>query len=294
MESISLTSCALCGETEAIRKSHIIPKFIYRYFKDTSTGRLRRIDNPNITHQDGQKENMLCGNCEGKVNKFETIFANALFYPYKKEGIKQFTYDKWLSYFITSVSWRILYLDIIGFVREGLIGLEAINNLTKSEKIMREYLLGNRDSLDYIENHIFFIEDLDSVPEEIVKLQPHVSIHRSIGGYTVVNVRENTYFTMTNLMGIFLITFYNQGEYESWEGTKITNGIGTIEARDQHVTSIFGQEITAMIKAIDITKGQLSENQSEAIINRLRKAGEKIMDYEVFEEKKKDLKLEKR
>lgn len=44
------------------------------------------------------------------------------------------------------------------------------------------------------------------MPDELKKMQPHVSIHRSICGYSVADEKSRTYFTMTNMMGIFLFT----------------------------------------------------------------------------------------
>ncbi len=59
---------------------------------------------------------MLCGNCEDLFSEKETWFANKVFHPYLKKEKTIFEYDKNLAYFITSVNWRSLYLDILDFV----------------------------------------------------------------------------------------------------------------------------------------------------------------------------------
>ena len=39
--------CALCGEDKELQLSHIIPKFIGKYLKNTSIGNIRSHENPN-------------------------------------------------------------------------------------------------------------------------------------------------------------------------------------------------------------------------------------------------------
>ncbi len=65
-------------------------------------------------------------------------------------------YDENLAYFITSVNWRSLYLDILDFVENSVVGIDALECLIESEKIMNEFLRGKRNDLGKIENHIFF------------------------------------------------------------------------------------------------------------------------------------------
>lgn len=38
----------LCGETKPLRNSHIIPKFVFDWIKETGTGALRSGQNMNI------------------------------------------------------------------------------------------------------------------------------------------------------------------------------------------------------------------------------------------------------
>ena len=121
MEPLNLKECALCHNNSALELSHIIPKFVVRYLKNTSVGKLRSADNPNATIQDGEKHYLLCGECEDRFSECEKKFADNIFHPYFKQHQRSFTYDKWLHYFITSVSWRHLYLDLLRFLYKGII-----------------------------------------------------------------------------------------------------------------------------------------------------------------------------
>lgn len=288
---LSLTECALCHSKDQLELSHIIPKFVVRYFKETSAGSMRCMENPNITVQDGEKHYLLCGKCEDLFSTYEKQFADIIFHPYFKDNQRSFNYDTWLHYFITSVSWRHLYLDLLDFVENHIVGLDALECLIKCEQIMRDYLLGKRTDIEKIEHHIFFYEEIDSIPDELKSMRPHASIHRSIGGYTAANEETKTYFTVTNMMGIFLFTLYSKGDEELWENTQVLNGNGIIEAKDQHIKSVCGQEIISMIKSAEETMEKLSEKQQQKINERFQKAIKTNKSFPILEDFKKDYNL---
>ena len=69
MKQLTLSACALCHDKSELELSHIIPKFVLRYLKETSAGLLRSAENPNAVVQDGEKHYMLCGKCEDLFRK---------------------------------------------------------------------------------------------------------------------------------------------------------------------------------------------------------------------------------
>ncbi|MDR0777005.1 MAG: hypothetical protein LBE81_10280 [Azonexus sp.] len=73
--------CALCNqENIVLKESHSIPKFVYQWVKGTSaTPYLRSSDNVNVREQDGPKEYLLCGACEGNLSVMETELAEGVF-----------------------------------------------------------------------------------------------------------------------------------------------------------------------------------------------------------------------
>ena len=150
---------------------------------------------------------------------------------------------------------------------------------------MREYLLGKRAEIETIENHIFFFEDIATLSKELRDKQPHVSIHRSVCGYSAANEQPKTYFSFTNMMGIFIFTLYNKGKDEMWENTQIYNSRGNIEAKNQHIQSVCGQEIEQIITELEKNKEQLTEKQQEKITGRVKEAGKAIRDYPIFNSK---------
>jgi hypothetical protein len=80
-EAIEIGTCALCDvENVLLMESHSIPKFVYKWIKDTArTSYLRSNDDVNVRHQDGPKEYLLCGICEGNLALIEKDLAENLF-----------------------------------------------------------------------------------------------------------------------------------------------------------------------------------------------------------------------
>ncbi len=104
-----IQQCRLCDKEKSLEISHIVPKFIFRHLKKTSpTGYIRATENPNRPVQDGIKLPFLCGDCEDIFSKWETLFANKVFYPYQNDEAQEFKYEEWLTKYLASVSFRVL------------------------------------------------------------------------------------------------------------------------------------------------------------------------------------------
>lgn len=96
-----------------MRFDETYPKFAVKYLKSTSNnGRLRGYDNVNILKQDGLKKYLLSRDSEQRFSVAETWFANNIFHPVTKDGLKHFSYDDHLYYFIVSCLWRALKVEI--------------------------------------------------------------------------------------------------------------------------------------------------------------------------------------
>ncbi|MDQ0175953.1 hypothetical protein [Bacillus chungangensis] len=278
--------CALCGAETNLELSHIVPKMVMRTLKKTAAGNIRNSENPNIPAQDSEKHYMLCGSCEDLFSEKETYFANTLFHPYIKKEKTKFDYDSKLFYFLTSLSWRSLYLDLIDFVENHVVGIDALEHLISCEKIMKDYLLNSRNDIEAIEHHIFFFDEIREITgnTEMAELRPHVTFHRGIISYTFCFEDDGTYGTITNMMGIILITLYKKGSREKWERTQILNGIGSIEAKDQLITSVVGNEFMNILKTTQSASNSISEKQMGKIVENLKNKADKIKVYPVFQD----------
>lgn len=286
--------CALCRENKKLELSHIVPKFVIRYLKNTSIGAIRNMENPNITVQDGEKHYLLCGDCEDLFSEYETKFANKFFYPYMKNNVKEFHYDSDTYYFLTSVSWRSLYLDILDFVEHAIeldIDTETLDCLIAREQEMRNYLLKKQPSVSGIEHHIYFFEDFKNISNELIDTRPHTTFHRSITSYTFFNKGLKTHATITNMMGIISVTLYSKGEQEEWRNTEIVNGEGIIGAENQLIKSICRSELEEILRKVKKSATEISDKQKDVINNRVKSKLDDFKQSKVFEDLKKDFNL---
>lgn len=282
MENIG--TCALCkNENSKLELSHIIPKFVFkRIIKKSVTGFMRNPFNPNERLQDGDKQYLLCGECEDLFNGSETLFANKVFHLYKAGKLKEFQYGKWLNFFISSVNWRNLYLDILGFEKDKSISKEKLDILLENEKILRDYLLGKREDISDIENHIFFFDDIKSTSNnKIADDEPHSFFRHSSFGYTVICNDYNGYYVISNISGILICTILKRATIEEWENTYVEIDSGSFKVQNQKIKSPVMGDIMEHMHESRVAQEKISTEQSERIINAIKKDPKKFIDSEM-------------
>lgn len=284
--------CALCCQTRDLQLSHIIPHFVGRKLINTSPGNIRASNEPNRIMQDIFKEYMLCSECEERFSAKETWFANHIFNPYIDRKEKVFSYDERLTYFIVSVSWRTLYGDLEKFAQDPFFDKECLLTLFRAEQIMRDYLWGKRNELEGIQNHIFFLDRVQFAHGLDASMNPNIVMHRTISSYSVCDGK--TLFTVSNLMGILLITFYAMDSNEVWVNTKVELGNGILKAENQHMESVVGNEIQYWMEEGAAAQLKLSEKQRKKIEEKIRALGDDILNYPIIQDLLDDLELEEK
>lgn len=294
-----LRKCALCDEETKLELSHIVPKMAIKALKKTAIGNIRNVENPNMVVQDSEKHYMLCSQCEDLFSECETYFARSIFHPYLNKKKTEFEYNDKLFYFITSVSWRSLYLDLLDFVENNVVGIDALECLINAERIMKDYLLHKRDDIGEIENHIFFFEDVVEANgmangRHVADLHPNATYHRGIFSYTVCEEKAKTYVTITNMLGVVLLTFYHMGTEEKWENTLILNGTGKVVANEQKIQSVVANEFIHVLKTTEEAFNSISQVQKEKIVERFKKVEMDIEEAAIYQEWKKDAEIMKR
>lgn len=237
---------------------------------------------PNKVSQDIEKHYMLCRNCENLFSSKEKWFANNIFNPWQNCKQEKFSYDKDLTYFIISLSWRSLYLDLQEYSCDSTFNKEILMIMLRAENIMRDYLLGKRLDISDIQNHIFFFDRIKTASDFTTNKNPSVSIHRSITSYSAYNGK--TVFTISNLMGILIVSFYSMDSSEEWINTQIINDVGTITAKNQSIKSVVGKEIEYWMKLAENAKNNLSDNQKNKILEKMTTLGDNIKYYPIYQD----------
>ena len=144
--------CKLCRDNTTLKESHIIPKSIYKWLKDTSaTGYMRNLTNPNVRTQDGIKMYLLCENCEQRFSVYEKWFKEKVFLPLneRETGVCNpliFDYDDKLFYFINSVWWRTIHFFANG---KELQNSKYCDLIRDCEKELRDFLLSYKYPINF-------------------------------------------------------------------------------------------------------------------------------------------------
>ncbi len=149
--------CRLCGSGASLKKSHIIPKFVGRWMKESSpTPYFRFGGDPDRRLQDLFTIELLCNDCENRFSAWETKFADKIFHP-KDIGQTVFSYGPWLLRFAASLAWRAIH-----FLRSQ--GIEESRDLTSMvdgmETHLKRFLLGQVRNVESFTQHIYPMGEL--------------------------------------------------------------------------------------------------------------------------------------
>lgn len=284
-------TCNLCGNLRELCESHIFPKFIFRWMKETGTGMLRQSDNLNLRKQDGLKTKFLCLECEDRFSKSETYFATQIFYPIVGSNAEKFTYDRRLYYFAISVCWRLL--------KFGIVDKKPIsyhNQLLKNlEEEWRQYLfLGNNI---HTFDKIHLLTGVDVLSEEDIAENKITVPHRFIqyiARWVDGDVAENEelcflYIKLPRFIFIFPVlgftenVFINTRIYENG-GNYILN---KAEVKEPTIGSYFLDRVKAFNDLMEKVSPTQKQKMHIAYLNNLKEILKKDLGIITkYEEKK--------
>lgn len=167
---MSLGLCRLCERRRELRKSHIVPRFVSEWMKASGSKFFRSLANPNRRLQDGLKRKLLCDECEQRFSEGERWFAERIFKPVVEGRQGSIAYDHSLHYFLVSVLWRTLCLDMDhDTFDESHPHHDAV---VRTHAVWRDYLRGGLFRGDMSEVHLF-VTDLGNTSQT----QPVVNLN---------------------------------------------------------------------------------------------------------------------
>ena len=224
MEKIE--ACGLCGRTSDLRESHIIPRFVYKWIKDTSPGLLRGAQNPNLRIQDGPKPKLLGDCCEQRFRAWETEFVERFFLPVHENKVSSsgIPYGPWLLKFAASISWRTLRLyrneENLQHLPKSDVAL-----LSLAEATWRDFLLEQRPHPGLFEQHIVVVDAPDKVSG---KVSPYLSRYLVRGIASDIVTSKGSCFTYTKLCRVIVLGFIRGASRKDWNDTKVHVKRGTL------------------------------------------------------------------
>lgn len=210
-------TCALCGRSGDLQASHIIPKFVVKWLKDTSaTSSLARIDGNNVEHaQDLPTYRMLCSDCEQRFSVLEKSFAEKIFYPFHNSGDSRLEYGSWLERLAISLGWRVLRMEYEAFKsNHPKFGPQ----IELAEATWREFLLGNRHAVHPYESHLLILGSIDTSTGGIHE-KANWYMRRSTDGTMVTS--DTRIYTYAKLADMVFVTAIQPNVMKGWKGTRI-------------------------------------------------------------------------
>lgn len=152
-------NCRLYGTEGELRSSHLMPKFVIDYLKQTGSKYLRNFSNPNQRLQDGLKRNYLSHEAEQVFSIKEKWFAENIFKPFMEKGEHNFHYDENLYYFLISVLWR----GLLHQMENSAISNDTTLNILEEVQLdWKSYLSGEKKAPQFSDVNLFLTDNIKS------------------------------------------------------------------------------------------------------------------------------------
>lgn len=162
-------SCKLCYKKSNLVISHVVPRSITKWLKNTAaTPFLRGGKNPEMRVQDGLKLPLLCQECEQRLSPYEQYFMERIFLPINSaqlpyQGPDSFTYDYRLFYFLVSVWWRTIQWSLTD---KELRESKYWKTILECEEELRSFLLTFCYPRDFDRIYINLLGYVEHAPDE--------------------------------------------------------------------------------------------------------------------------------
>lgn len=280
--------CLLCQEEHDLQLSHIIPKFVLNWLKQTSPGFIREGTNPNRRVQDGPKDYLLCHSCEQRLGRWEKAFAEKIFFPLHEGEIREFKYpyNEWALKFAVSVSWRALAYS------KKKIGLShfselQLNYVERALKLWGEFLLDRQSNPGMFEQHILPLEIIEN--HNVPNLSPFMNryILRTVDIDVIRS--ENSACVYTKMCKLVLFGFIQPPSPRIWKGTKLHVKHGAIGSTHyvvpENILEYFNHRASMAGKAL----AKISQKQADKINNIILDQIDEVSYSEVFRAMSRDV-----
>jgi hypothetical protein len=273
--------CALCNKDRKLKSSHIIPKFVFSWLKDSASSAIRMTFEPNKRVQDGEKQNLLCSDCEELFGKWGKKFCEQVFIPLHNDStnVTRIRYGAWALKFAVSVSWRVLLYyyklnDISHFSeRQRDMAQRAL-------EVWRGFLLGELQSPEQFEQHLLPIDAIDSHPGLTISPFLNRYLLRSI--HMDVICSKKSAYVYTKMGHLILFGFIQEKNPKRWSGTKMHVNKGVIMPRTYCLPQTIADYLNAKADGSAKSLASTSLRQQQIIQKSIYDNVEEFIDSEIF------------
>ena len=269
--------CSLCGHYRDLQESHIIPKFVGKWLKQTSgTGFLVNANRASKRVQDLITLRLLCHDCEKRFSKFETYFANEIFFPFHEKKAKSFEYDGRLELFTISLSWRVLRTQYEAFKLEHSRFSSLVD---QAETHWREFLMGSKQTICPYENHLLFLDYLKSGDE----IPPRLNWYTLRAVDATIAASEKRILVYVKLPWMIFVSSIYPTTLEGWQGTDIKKS-GTLTTRQSNKDGEFGRFLLDRAAiALTISSGPSPEISKNRLLKAIKKDLQKFLESDTLQ-----------
>lgn len=266
--------CGLYKIECELKKSHMIPKFIFDYFKKTGGKYMRTYVKPNVRLQDGPTRFLLGEIAEQEFSKRERWFANKVFFPYQKDNKASLEYDENLAYFLISLLWRGLILQQ---EHPNVILDKRLNFLMDVKEDWRLFLSSSLYPRNFNDLNIFLTDRIQSHDTNSYNVDVYLS--RTIDSTIIVN-EDCSHVAVYVKFLRFIIWSVVKGKPSNGKNIKIEFNKGKIEIPQALTDDFFSSFIKNRIEVFD--KSELpNENQQKKILAEIEKQEHKFWESDV-------------
>ncbi len=274
------TECKLCGNQAELRLSHLVPKFIGAWLKETSaTGYLRDSRNINRRSQDILKEKWLCNDCEQLFSVWEKNFAERVFKPHLSGQGTRFNYGPWMSRFCASMTWRSLSYMTWGNDSEPVVAAHK-EEWAAAEVALRAYLLGHSDNLGRYEQHVIPVESIRNIEG---KVSPRLNRYLMRVIHSDLIASNSSRMIYSKIPGFLILGLVTVPYSSKLRSSRVALGDGYISPRVYHADSKLFEYINSKADELGDSHSRMSDKQKAVIKKFFDENPDRVIKSGTFE-----------
>lgn len=269
--------CALCGQKQTLRESHIIPNFVQNRIRDAVEGAtFRGVENVNRRVQQMLVMPLLCDTCEKKLGRDERYVADVIDKPFREGKLTPVTVSPEVIRFMVGLAVKILSTDRADGRGHGPT---AMSHITWAKAQLRDFLNGIEEHPVGIEHHLYF-------PFKYIGPRRGVNTMLRANVGIAISERPSDLFTVALLGGYVAVTSLRMNSLSrgGWEGgTRLVLGEDLLIS-GQSVTSIeFDTLIDDMATTDRLQNAKMSVAQREKIRSDFAKVEESLKTSRIWQ-----------
>lgn len=280
--------CRLTSKNSDLQQSHIYPKFVIDWYKETGGRYLRGAINPNLRYQDGYKKYLLSFEAEQLFSLHERWFAENVFHNYMEKPFIPIDYNESLFYFSLSFLWRFLVLEL---EQPNIRNFKFHETLIEAEEQWRLFLYKGIYPKNFDRVHLMLTDRIKDHDLNLKGVDYYFS--RQMDGTIFFNETTNFLGVYGKFARYIFWAYLINGDESKLKGTRVNPIKGVLKipqiVNDPAITSFFFTRIGEISKL-----KYPSEHQQDKIINELKNNAEFYSNSEAMQTILRDIEFDKK